>query len=206
MTVYLIDLLVQLVTGTIARLGYPGIFLLMVMDATMLPVPSELAMPFSGFLASTGRFTLIWVTLIGALGNLAGSVIIYLVGYYGGRPFVIKYGKYFFITEKEIHRAERFFDRWGGFAIIVSRNLPFLRSFISLPAGIAEMNFLRFCLDSFIGSIPWCFAFAYLGFVLGNNWMIIRQYGWISDIIVGIGILAFIGKIIYDYYHDKSPD
>ncbi len=110
------------------------------------------------------------------------------------------------MREKEVHRAERFFERWGAYAIIISRNLPFLRMFISLPAGIAKMNFLKFAFDTFVGSIPWCFAFAYLGFVLGANWLIVRRYGTLLDIIVGIFILFTIGKIVYDYYREDDAE
>jgi len=161
-------------------------------------------MPFSGFLVSLGKFNLFWITMAGAAGNLAGAVITYLIGYYGGRPFVLKYGKYFFIKEKEVHHAEKFFAKWGDFSVFLSRNLPVIRTFISLPAGVAEMNFPKFALFSFIGSIPWCFALTYLGFILGSNWLLIRKYGHYLDILAGILIIIFIGKIIYDYYQDKN--
>jgi membrane protein DedA with SNARE-associated domain len=201
---YIIDLLVQFVTSTVSSVGYLGIFLLMTLESACIPIPSEIIMPFSGFLVSAGKLSLLWVTLAAALGNLLGAVITYAIGYYGGRPFVFKYGKYFFIKEKEVHHAEKFFERWGDFAVFLARNLPIVRTFISLPAGVAEMNFPKFALYSFIGSIPWCFALAYLGYLLGNNWVIIRKYGDILDVIVGVGILIFIAKIIYDYYQDKN--
>ena len=204
MIAYIIDLLVQFVTSTVSSVGYLGIFLLMTLESACIPIPSEIIMPFSGFLVSAGKLSLLWVTLAAALGNLLGAVITYAIGYYGGRPFVFKYGKYFFIKEKEVHHAEKFFERWGDFAVFLARNLPIVRTFISLPAGVAEMNFPKFALYSFIGSIPWCFALAYLGYLLGNNWVIIRKYGDILDVIVGVGILIFIAKIIYDYYQDKN--
>ena len=185
-------------------MGYLGVLILMTFESACIPIPSEIIMPFSGFLVSTGKFSLIWVTLAGASGNLIGATITYIIGYYGGRPFVLKYGKYFFIKEKEVHHAEKFFARWGDFAVFIARNLPIVRTFISLPAGVAEMNFPKFVLYSFIGSIPWCFALAYLGYLLGSNWMIIRKYGDILDIVVGIGILIFIGKIVFDYFHNNN--
>jgi membrane protein DedA with SNARE-associated domain len=203
---HLIDLVVTLVTGTISLVGYWGILVLMTLESACIPIPSEIIMPFSGFLVSAGKLELIWVTLCGAFGNLLGAVITYAIGYYGGRPFVMKYGKYFFIKEKEVHHAEKFFERWGDFAVFLARNLPIIRTFISLPAGVAEMNFPKFALFSFIGSIPWCFALAYLGYLLGSNWMLIRQYGHILDILAGILIVAFIIKIIYDYFSDKNGD
>ena len=204
MTAYFIDLLLQLVTATVTAIGYPGIFLLMVADSTFTPVPSELVMPFSGYLASTGYFSLPWVIVMGVLGNTVGALISYAIGYYGGRPFVLRYGRYFFVKEHEVHRAEAFFERWGAFAIILSRNIPFLRMFISLPAGIAEMNLGRFIFDTFIGSIPWSFTLAYLGYSFGSNWLNIRHYSGTLDLISLLCLLAFVAKLVYDYYHDKS--
>jgi len=200
----LIEAIIHFVTGTISQIGYFGVFVLMIFESACVPIPSEIIMPFSGFLVSLGKFNLIWVTIAGALGNLAGAVITYTIGYYGGRPFVLKYGKYFFIKEKEVHHAEKFFEKWGDFAVFIARNLPVIRTFISLPAGVAEMNFPKFALYSFVGSIPWCFALTYIGFMLGANWMIIRKYGDILDIIVGIGVIIFLGKLVYDYYQDKN--
>jgi membrane protein DedA with SNARE-associated domain len=204
MIAQILELVIQFVTGTISQIGYLGILVLMTFESACVPIPSEIIMPFSGFLVSIGKFKLLWVTLAGALGNLIGSVITYAIGYYGGRPFILKYGKYFFIKEKEVHHAEKFFERWGDFAVFIARNLPVIRTFISLPAGVAEMNFPKFAVYSFIGSIPWCFALTYLGFMLGSNWMLIRKYGDILDIIAGTGILILIAKIIYDYYHDNN--
>jgi len=174
----------------------------MTFESACVPIPSEIIMPFSGFLVSAGKLNIFVVTLAGAFGNLIGAVITYAIGYYGGRPFILKYGKYFFVKEKEVHHAEKFFEKWGDFAVFIARNLPVIRTFISLPAGVAEMNFPKFALYSFVGSIPWCFALTYIGFLLGSHWMVIREYGHYLDIIAGIGILIFIGKIIYDYYHD----
>ena len=206
MIAHLIDIVVAFVIGTISSVGYWGVFILMTLESACIPIPSEIIMPFSGFLVSLGKLDIIWVTLTAAFGNLIGAVITYTIGYYGGRPFVLKYGKYFFIKEKEVHHAEKFFQRWGDFAVFLARNLPIVRTFISLPAGVAEMNFPKFALFSFIGSIPWCFALAYIGLMLGNNWMVIRKYGHILDIIVGIGIVLFIGKLIWDYYHDDNEE
>lgn len=206
MIAQLIEIIVHFVTGTISQIGYLGIFVLMTLESACIPIPSEIIMPFSGFLVSLHKFSLLWVTLAGAAGNLLGAVVTYAIGFYGGRPFILKYGKYFFIKEKEVHHAEKFFAKWGDFAVFIARNLPVVRTFISLPAGVAEMNFPKFALFSFVGSLPWCFALTYLGFQLGSNWLMIRQYGHILDIIAGIGILFFIGKLIYDYYQDKNGE
>lgn len=204
MVANLIALVVHFVTSTISAIGYLGIVFLMTVESACIPIPSEIIMPFSGFLVSTGKFSLLGTTLAGASGNLIGAVITYAIGFYGGRPFVLKYGKYFFIKEKEVHHAENFFQRWGDFAVFLARNLPIVRTFISLPAGVAEMNFPKFAVYSFLGSLPWCFALSYLGFLLGSNWMIIRKYGDKLDILVGVGIIILIIKILYDYYSDKN--
>ena len=206
MITHVIDLIVSFVTGTVSAVGYLGVFVLMTLESACIPIPSEIIMPFSGFLVTTGKLNIWGVTLAGALGNLVGAVITYAIGFYGGRPFILKYGKYFFVKEKEVHHAEKFFAKWGDWSVFLSRNLPVIRTFISLPAGVAEMPFVKFAVFSFLGSIPWCFALTYLGFVLGSNWMVIRQYGHYLDILAGLAIVGFIVKIIWDYYNDKNVD
>jgi len=198
----IIDWLVLLVTSTVSQVGYFGVFLLMIFESACIPIPSEIIMPFSGFLVASGKLTLWGVTLAGALGNLVGAIITYAIGFYGGRPFVLKYGKYFFIKEKEVHHAEKFFAKWGDFSVFISRNLPVIRTFISLPAGVAEMPFWKFAFFSFVGSLPWCFALAYLGNILGDNWLLIKEYGHYLDIVAGIAIAGLVIKIVWDYYHD----
>lgn len=206
MIAQLIDLIVVFVTGTISAVGYFGVFFLMLLESACIPIPSEIIMPFSGFLASTGKLSLWGITLAGAFGNLIGAVITYAIGYYGGRPFVLKYGKYFFIREHELHKAEKFFAKWGDWSVFLSRNLPVIRTFISLPAGVAEMPFIKFAVFSFLGSIPWCFALTYLGVILGNNWLLIRKYGHYLDILAGIMIAGLVAKIIWDYYHNGEEE
>ncbi|MCU0640876.1 MAG: DedA family protein [Candidatus Margulisbacteria bacterium] len=206
MVAQLVDLIVAFVTGTVSAVGYLGVFVLMTFESACVPIPSEIIMPFSGFLVTTGKLNIWGVTLAGAFGNLIGAVITYAIGFYGGRPFILKYGKYFFVKEKEIHHAEKFFAKWGDWSVFISRNLPVIRTFISLPAGVAEMPFAKFALFSFLGSIPWCFALTYLGFILGSNWLVIREYGHYLDIAAGLAIAAFLGKIVWDYYHDISSD
>jgi membrane protein DedA with SNARE-associated domain len=200
----IIDLLVQFVTNTISAVGYAGVFVLMVLESACIPIPSEIIMPFSGFLVSAGKLSLFWVTFAAAAGNLVGAVITYAIGFYGGRPFIAKYGKYFFVREKELHHAEKFFNKWGDFAVFLGRNLPVIRTFISLPAGVAEMNFTKFAVYSFIGSIPWCFALAYLGQLLGENWMIIRKYGDVLDVVVGIVMVFFVARFVLNHLRKRK--
>jgi membrane protein DedA with SNARE-associated domain len=166
----IITALARLITGTISAIGYPGIALLMAIESACIPLPSEIIMPFAGYLASTGRFSLVGVATAGALGCNIGSTVAHAVGMYGGRPLVEKWGRYVLMSRRDLELAERFFARYGGITVFVARLLPVIRTFIALPAGIARMPQLPFQLYTFAGSWPWCFALAYVGFKLGERW------------------------------------
>ena len=127
-------------------------------------------MPFSGFLVYTGRFSLVAVATWGAIGCNLGSVLAYEVGYFGGRPLAMRYGRYVFVTQHDLNTADRFFARWGPLAVLIARLLPVVRTFIALPAGIARMPRLKFHVYTFLGSWPWCFVLAYIGMRLGEQW------------------------------------
>lgn len=185
----------------IGSLGYWGVFIGMSLESACIPIPSEIIMSFSGFVVWQGNtnMTLIGITIIGALGNLTGSLIAYFVGLKGGRPLLEKYGKYLLITHSKLELADSWFLKYGGEAVLISRVLPIIRTFISLPAGIARMDIKKFILYTFIGSLPWSFALGYIGVQLGPNWEIIRGYFHTLDIIVAIGLLGIIGYLIYKY-------
>jgi len=170
--------------------GYWGIVILMAIESACIPLPSELIMPFAGYLVYEGKFNLFWVATAGAFGCNVGSVVAYEVGYYGGRPLVEKYGKYILLSRTELDWADRFFLRWGEAAVFIARLLPVIRTFIALPAGIARMPRVRFHVYTFIGSWPWCFGLAYVGMKLGENWRAIGKYFHQFDIVIGIVILA----------------
>jgi len=191
------------IIDTISYLGYLGIVLTMGIESACIPLPSEIIMPFSGYLVYTGRFNLLWVSVAGAFGCVVGSVAAYWAGILGGRPFIEKYGKYVLLSHRDLDTAERWFKKYGDWAIFFSRLLPVIRTFISLPAGIAKMNFPRFVLYTFLGSLPWCFALAYIGKVLGENWQTIRTYFRGADIIIVIVIV--LGIALFVYRHLK-PD
>jgi membrane protein DedA with SNARE-associated domain len=176
----------------IAAIGYPGVFLLMMLESMALPIPSEVVMTFAGVLAFEGRLDLIGVTLAGAIGCTVGSILAYAIGMYGGRSFICKYGRYVLLKPGHIDAAERWFRKYGNAAVFGSRLLPVVRTFISLPAGMAKMDFPRFVGLSFIGSLPWCFVLAYLGFYLGGNWQVIESYFGIFTIIVVIVVGALL--------------
>ncbi|KDB05308.1 alkaline phosphatase [Defluviimonas sp. 20V17] len=186
------------ITGVISTLGYGGIALLMAIESACVPLPSEIIMPFSGYLVSTGRFSLLMVATVGAIGCNIGSTLAYLVGAYGGRPLVDRWGRYVLLSPADLDRAERYFARYGSVTVFVGRLLPVVRTFISLPAGIARMPFARFQIYTFLGSWPWCFALAYVGLKLGEAWNrspALRRAMHALDGVVLIALLA--GAIWY---------
>ena len=188
----------------ISSLGYWGVFLAMTLESACIPIPSEATMPFAGFVVSEGKLTLLGITIVGALGNLVGSLISYYVGLKGGRPLLEKYGRYILISHNELERADKWFEKYGHEAVFIGRFLPGVRTFISLPAGIAEMDIKRFIIYTLAGSLPWAFALGYIGVKLGPHWDTIKSYFHIMDIIVVIGIIVGIIYIVYQYRKRKS--
>ncbi len=166
----IISALSVFIIAVISKAGYGGILLLMAIESACIPLPSEVIMPFSGYLVHTGRFNLFWVATVGALGCNLGSLIAYYIGYYGGRPLVERYGSYIFLSHKELDWTDHFFARYGDGTVFASRLLPVVRTFIALPAGIARMPQWRFHVYTFLGSWPWCLALAYVGMRLGEKW------------------------------------
>lgn len=194
----IISVLAGFIIATISALGYSGVALMMAIESACIPLPSEIIMPFSGYLVSRGEFSLLGVSLAGALGCVIGSVTAYWVGIWGGRPFIQKFGKYFLITEHDLNIADNFFNKYGQSAVFFSRLLPVVRTFISLPAGIARMDFKKFVAYSFLGSLPWCWFLAYVGKELGDNWNTLGVYFHKFDVVIGIviviGIIWFIRR------------
>jgi len=168
-----VQYLIDAITHLIATLGYPGVLLLMTLESACIPVPSEAIMPFAGAQISHpagGFHPNIWaLAVVGALGNLLGSIIAYWVGAIGGRPFLSKYGKYVLIRERDIDKADHFFHKHGDITALVSRWLPIVRTFISLPAGISRMNFPKFCAYTFVGALPFCYLLAWVGVKFGEH-------------------------------------
>lgn len=158
------------ILGVISAAGYFGVAGLMAIESACIPLPSEVIMPFAGYLASTGRFSLVLAATAGAVGCNIGSTLAYAVGNHGGRALVERWGRYILLNPGDLDRADRFFQRFGGPAVLVARLLPIVRTFIALPAGIAGMPMLPFQLYTFAGSWPWCYALAYVGYKLGERW------------------------------------
>jgi len=187
------------IVGVISRLGYGGIVLLMGIESACIPLPSEVIMPFSGYLVYTGRFTLWGAALAGALGCVLGSIPAYYVGRYGGRRLVERYGRWVLVSHHDLAVADRIFQKYGEIVIFAARLLPVIRTFIAFPAGVARMNLPRFYLYTFVGSFIWCYLLAWLGKVFGQNWQDLEPYFHrFSTVIAAILVLGF---AFYVYRH-----
>lgn len=169
----------EYVINLIGSLGYFGMLISMVLEAVVIIIPSELILAIGGILAANGTFTLGGAIVVGLIGSVFCASIIYMIGYYGGRPFIIKYGKYFFMKEKDIEKSDKWFQKYGMSAALIGRFFPIVRTLISLPIGISKLNFKRFLIYTTIGSVPWTVLFVLSGFYLGNNYTKIVQL-WIS--------------------------
>jgi membrane protein DedA with SNARE-associated domain len=181
------------IISIISAMGYGGIVLLMGIESACIPLPSEIIMPFSGYLVSTGRFDLLAVATAGAVGCNLGSIPAYFAGQYGGRAFILRWGKWVLIGADELDKAERFFARFGSLAVLIGRLLPVIRSFIAFPAGMARMNQVKFHIYTFVGSWPWCFALALVGDRLGVAWRTDPRLAEVLhklDAVVVVAILA----------------
>ncbi len=193
-------MLEALFMGTVellGRFGYWGVALGMALESACIPLPSEIVLPFGGFLAATGRITLTQAILAGQFGGLAGSIAAYFLGRYGGRALLERYGKYVLISQHEIDVADRWFAEKGEWTVFLARLLPGIRTFISLPAGVAEMNFGRFLFYSFLGMLPWSFAFTWAGYALGNRWSMVREYLHRFDLVIIALLVAAVGWFIW---------
>jgi membrane protein DedA with SNARE-associated domain len=199
MTEKILGVLFVFINAVIAATGYAGLTFLMAVESACIPLPSELIMPFSGYLVSQGALNLFWAATAGAIGCNVGSLIAYEIGSYGGRPLVEKYGRWILMGRRELDLADRFFAHWGYLAVFVARMLPVVRTFIALPAGISRMPRGRFHLYTFLGSWPWCFALAYVGMKLGENWRSLGKYFHQFDAVIGVALLA--GLIWFAWSH-----
>lgn len=191
----IINEVVQWATHLIGVWGLPAVFFLMLLESACIPVPSEAIMPFAGFAVSEGTLSFVSIVVAGVLGNLVGSWIAYAVGYYGGRPFVDRWGKYVFLRTDHVDMAQRWFDKHGALVIFFTRMLPIVRTFISLPAGFGRMSFGKFTLYTTIGCIPWVAMLGYVGVKLGANWERIQPYLHYADYVVAaalVGLAAYV--------------
>lgn len=210
MIAHIIEIVGAWIVGVISAAGYPGVMLLMAIESACIPLPSEIIMPFSGALivpmvaAMYHRepFSLLAVATFGALGCNLGSVVAYEIGYFGGRPLVERYGRYIFLSHRELAIADRFFERRGSLAVLIARLLPVIRTFIALPAGIARMNRVKFHIYTFVGSWPWCFALAYVGMRLGQQWETdprLKMWFHRLDAVILLVILIAVGYFVWSH-------
>jgi membrane protein DedA with SNARE-associated domain len=186
------------VIHVISTLGYGGIVLLMAIESACIPLPSEIIMPFSGYLVSTGQLNLWWVAFAGAVGCVVGSIPAYYLGMYGGRPMIERYGRYVLISHHDLDIADRAFARYGEAIIFIGRLLPVVRTFIAFPAGVARMAMGRFIIYTFVGSLIWCWALAYVGKQLGDNWATLEPYfhefHWVIAVVFGALLVWYVWR------------
>ena len=191
------DSMDNFVINLISNYGYLGMFIGMVLEAVIIVIPSELILATGGILAGRKIFSFWGAFLIGLLGSTFCAIVIYFMGYFGGKSFIKKYGKYFFMRESDIEKSDSWFQKYGLIAALIGRNFPIIRTLISLPIGIMRLSFIKFLIYTLIGSIPWTFVFVYVGYALGNNWIIINEY--VSKLKLPIKILLFLLLISYLY-------
>lgn len=190
------------VLNLINQYGYFGMFLGMVLEAVIIIIPSEAILATGGILASKKIFSFQMAFLIGLLGSVFCAIVIYFMGYIGGKPFIKKYGKYFFMKEEDIEKSDSWFNKYGLYAALIGRNFPIVRTLISLPIGIMRLSFTKFLLYTTIGSIPWTFVFVYVGYALGSNWVIIDKY--VSRLKTPIKFLILL--LVVSYFYKKIKE
>lgn len=188
--------LLEFISHVYDVIGWPGVILLMAIESASIPLPSELIMPLSGWMLIQAKGISPWFLLLagfyGGLGNLLGSLLAYWMGARGGRPILEKYGRFLLITRQDLHRADTWFEKYGAWAVFLSRLLPVVRTFISFPAGVVKMPVLKFSVLTLLGSIPWSLALAWGGYMLGENWEVLRTVMRPFDIPIVIGILIVV--------------
>ena len=193
------------IISVISTMGYGGILLLMVIESACIPLPSEIIMPFAGFLVFKGELTLWLVALAGAVGCVIGSIPAYYVGMYGGRPLAEKYGKYILLSKNDLDMADRLFAKYGEIIIFIARLLPAVRTFIAFPAGVARMNMPKFIMYTFIGSLIWCWLLAYAGMKFGEHWDKLKVYFHeFHYVIIVAGVIFLIWYIRRHFKHAQQ--
>jgi membrane protein DedA with SNARE-associated domain len=194
------EILANFFSNIIYEIGYVGVMVLMAMESMIFPVPSEAVMPFTGFLVYEEKFSWIGVFIFSTLGSIIGSSISYLMGLYGGRAFILKYGKYFLLEKEHLEITEKFFSKYGEITILISRFIPVVRHLISIPAGMARMNLMKFIIFTTIGASAWNMFLAYVGYILKSNWKEIMKYSKVFDLIVISAIFLLSVYFLYKQF------
>jgi membrane protein DedA with SNARE-associated domain len=187
--------------ATVLAIGYPGIVVLMTIESSFVPFPSELVMPPAGYQIAQGNMSWVPVLASGIVGSLVGAYVNYFLAAYLGRPFFLKYGRYFLVKAKQIERCDRFFARHGEITTFVGRLIPMVRQLISLPAGMARMNLLRFTIYTALGAGAWVTVLTYIGFVVGRNRELLQRY--LNDATMYALILVVLLVVVYVYFHRR---
>lgn len=182
----MIETIINFIIFILDKLGYFGTFIGMALESACIPLPSEIILPFGGYLCFNGRLSLIGVIIFGTLGGVTGSILAYYIGKIGGRPLVEKYAERLHLSKAKIAKSDEYFDKYGEKIVFISRLMPIVRTFISLPAGISKMDFKKFVIYTATGSLIWSTILSYAGLVMGKNWMIIRSWFHVLDIIVAV--------------------
>jgi membrane protein DedA with SNARE-associated domain len=199
MITHLLTLITNLIIHIISALSYGGIILLMALHSSIFIVPSEVVMPFSGFLVSSGRFSFVLVVIYGTIGNLIGASFIYLLSYKGGRNLILKYEHIVLVSQADLEKVEKFFKRFGVWAILIGRCIPIVAGLISIPAGLSKIKYWKFLLLTFFGALIWNSLLTFIGLKLGENWLVLKDKLHNFDLI--IIILILVGVIWWVYRH-----
>jgi membrane protein DedA with SNARE-associated domain len=209
---HLTDTLTNLITNLYVTTGLLGIIVAMAIESCCIPLPSEIVMPLAGIMIASGKLlhgtnsivALLLVALAGSIGCLIGSIVAYGIGYSGGRPLMLKYGRYVLISQHDADKADAFFKRWGSATAFFSRLLPVVRTYISLPAGIAKMPFVKFCIYTFLGSFPWSLLLAYIGLVLGNHLSTLSPIFHSLDAVILVVVVILVALYIWRHVRSDS--
>jgi membrane protein DedA with SNARE-associated domain len=199
----LLGVIATWILSVISSLHYTGIVLLMAIESACIPLPSEIIMPFAGFLVSKGEMTLFGIALAGAIGCVVGSIPAYYVGMFGGRPLAEKYGKYVLISKKDLDMADRWFATHGEIIIFIARLLPAVRTFIAFPAGVARMNMTKFIVYTFVGSFIWCGLLGYVGMKAGEHWEDLKVYFHESHYVIAALGVAFVAWYVWRHFKNE---
>jgi len=194
----MIQSIIDWLVNAISTIGYPGVFISVFLESFFAPIPSEIILPFSGFVASTGKMSLVIVIIIATVAAYLGSLPFYFIGRWGEKPvinFINKYGKYLFIQQKDIDKVFGAFDKYGKGVVFFGRLIPMIRTLISFPAGVAKMQFARFSMYTLLGSLTWNILLTYAGYQLGDHWSVVS--GWIEEYQNVILILIAIALVLY---------
>jgi len=202
----IVEKFVEYIVAGISASGYFGIFVLMALESMIAPVPSEVVMPFAGYLALQGKFNFWLALLASSIGSIFGSLLSYCIGFYGGRPLVLKFGRYLLLEEEHLKWTENWFSKQGDKTIFISRFIPVVRHLISIPAGIAKMAMHKFLVYTFIGATIWNFLLLYAGFKLGSHWDKIHQFSKELDVIFIAAVVLFLAYFVWKHHRRKNEN